>query len=394
MDTTERPEDYAARVVAAARERTLAGWTLPAAHFVPREIRRVGVIGAGVMGSGIAQWCAAHGRNVLLHDVNDRMLARGLQVARDLFDGAVRRGKCSDAAARAGLRRLQTTTAWDGFGDCDLIIEAIVENVTAKQRLFAELATVARPDAVLATNTSALPLEQITARMADAARVVGLHFFNPVGRMPLVELVVGRKTARPTAEAALRFVLELGKLPVICRSSPGFLVTRVLFFYLNEACRLWAEGVSTERIDAAMRGWGWPMGPMRLIDEVGVDVTDFIFSEMAHYFPERFERSVACERLLERGLQGRKNGTGSGFYRHEGRDAVPDPGLSALQPRGGATADDIVRRLMTVMVVEARHCVAEGVVGTAEDVDFSLLTGAGFPMQRGGLLRWAANVSA
>lgn len=388
----ESPAAYAARLQTAARERTLAGWTLPEPTIVPREIRRVGVIGAGVMGSGIAQWCAACGHDVVLRDVNDEVLARGLQVAHDLFDGAVQRGKLTAEQAAAGKARLTSTTAWTGFGDCDLIVEAIVENVAVKQRLFAELLTVARSDALLATNTSALPLEEIAALLPDALRVVGLHFFNPVSRMPLVELVLGRATGRAAAESALQFVKSLRKTPVICRSAPGFLVTRVLFFYLNEACRLWEEGVATEALDAAMQAWGWPMGPMRLIDEVGVDVTDFIFGEMAHYFPARFARSTICGRLLQHELRGRKNGASAGFYRYEGRVATPNP---AVQPGAvrAESADEIVRRLLNVMVGEARRCVAEGVVQSAADADFALLSGAGFPAARGGLLYWAERES-
>lgn len=390
----ETPEAYAARLQAAARERTLAGWELPKTEFAPRAIRRVGIIGAGVMGSGIAQWCAACGYDVVLRDVNDEVLARGLRVAHELFDGAVQRGKLSAEEAAARKTRLGTTTAWAGFAECDLIIEAIVENVAAKQQLFAELLTVARPDALLATNTSALPLEEITAQLPDASRVVGLHFFNPVSRMPLVELVLGRATSRAAAELALRFVKSLRKTPVICRSAPGFLVTRVLFFYLNEACRLWEKGVATEALDAAMQAWGWPMGPMRLIDEVGVDVTDFIFGEMAHYFPARFERSAICGRLLEQGLRGRKNGASSGFYQYQGRDASPNPALAAHPNESTPSADEIARRLMHVMVAEARRCVEEGVVLSPEDADFALLSGAGFPATRGGLLYWAREQKA
>lgn len=388
MSDSISPADHAARLQAAACERTLDGWEFAAAELNVRPVRRVGVIGAGVMGSGIAQWCAACGHEVILRDVNDEVLARGRRVAAELFDGAVQRGKLSAADAQAGLGRLKTTTTWDGFADCDLIIEAIVENVAVKQALFAELMAVARADALLATNTSALPLEEITAQLPDASRVVGLHFFNPVSRMPLVELILGRATARGAAEAALAFVKTLRKTPVVCRSAPGFFVTRVLFFYLNEACRLWESGVRTEALDAAMQAWGWPMGPMRLIDEVGIDVTDFIFGEMAHYFPARFERSRICGQLLAQGLKGRKNGASCGFYVYQGRDASPNPGV---QPVAACelSADEIVRRLMSVMTAEARRCVAEGVVLTEDDADFALLSGTGFPAARGGLL-WGA----
>jgi 3-hydroxyacyl-CoA dehydrogenase / enoyl-CoA hydratase / 3-hydroxybutyryl-CoA epimerase len=211
---------------------------------------------------------------------------------------------------------------------------------------------------------------------------------------------VGRDTSADAAGRALALVKALGKSPVICRSSPGFLVTRVLFFYLNEAVRLWEGGTSTVALDEALRDFGWPMGPLRLIDEVGVDVTDFIFGELAHYFPERFKRTLATARMLAAGLKGRKNGASRGFYRYEGgaekvNDAETVPLLtprSTEQSSASRPARDrreLVDHLMRVMVDEADRCLAEGVVKSPDDVDFALLTGTGFPAFRGGLLRWA-----
>jgi len=372
-----------------AKKRTLAGWFAEGPAAPP--IRKVGVVGAGVMGSGIAQWCAARGHEVVMRDVKPEFVERGLAVARGVFDEAVARGKLKPGDVAAGLARLKTTTEWDGFADCDLVIEAIVENVAAKQALFAELLRVVRPDCVLASNTSALPIEELAATAAVPGRTLGIHFFNPVSRMPLVELVLSPHTARVTAERTLAFVKALGKSPVICKSSPGFLVTRVLFFYLNEACRLSEEGVPTEALDTAMRDWGWPMGPMRLIDEVGVDVTDFILGEMAHYFPGRFQATSICARLLAAGLKGRKNGASSGFYAYADRKETVNPEIVKFAT-GKASAlgtAAIADRLMGVMVAEARRCLDEGVVKTPEDVDFALLSGAGFPAFRGGLMRWA-----
>jgi 3-hydroxyacyl-CoA dehydrogenase/enoyl-CoA hydratase/3-hydroxybutyryl-CoA epimerase len=379
----------------AAKKRTLEGW-IPgrrgAAAATP--VRRVGVVGAGVMGSGIAHWLAVRGFDVVLRDVQPEFVERGRAVIRGLFEEAVKRGRMSRGDAEVAEGRIATTTAWKGFAACDLVIEAIVEDAGAKQNLFRELAAVVKPDAILASNTSALPIEEIGAQ-------VGIHFFNPVGRMPLVELIVGKSTSADSAERALALVKALGKSPVICRSAPGFLVTRVLFFYLNEAVRLWEEGVPTETIDAALRDFGWPMGPLRLIDEVGVDVTDFIFGEMAHYFPGRFVRTTATAKLLAAGLRGRKNGAGRGFYRYEGKvEAVNDEAAalcggtrerfsksssSSLQGTG------IADRLMAVMIAEAQRCLDEGVVKSPDDIDFALLSGAGFPAWRGGLMRYAAS---
>ena len=395
MSFPENNEAYATCLLAEARQRTLDGWELPhsgSTTSAPSKIRKVGVIGAGVMGSGIAQWCAACGYEVVLRDMQPEFLERGMDVMRGIFAGSVKREKCTEQESEASLASITTTTAWDGFAECDVVIEAIVEDVAVKQTLFHELAGIVRPDALLVSNTSALPLEEVARGVSHPERVLGLHFFNPVGRMPLVELIVGKATSAETALRGLNFVKGLKKSSVICRSSPGFLVTRVLFFYLNEACRLREEGVATESIDAAMHRWGWPMGPMRLIDEVGVDVTAFIFGELAHYFPDRFQRSGICTRLLGLELKGRKNGASSGFYVYEGRESAVNTQIAELQPESTdlADAESIQARLMGVMIAEARRCLDEGVVQAPEDVDFALLSGAGFPPARGGLMRWAS----
>jgi 3-hydroxyacyl-CoA dehydrogenase / enoyl-CoA hydratase / 3-hydroxybutyryl-CoA epimerase len=328
--------------------------------------------------------------------VKPEFVERGLAVIRGVFDEAVARKKLKPEAAAAGLARVRTTTAWDGFGECDLVVEAVTENVALKQQLFAELAAVVRPDCVLASNTSALPIEELAAKAAQPGRTVGLHFFNPVSRMPLVELVLSPHTTRATAERALAFAKALGKTPVICRSSPGFLVTRVLFFYLNEACLLWEQGVAVEMLDTAMRGWGWPMGPMRLIDEVGVDVSDFIYGEMAHYFPGRFTGATVCRRMLAAGMKGRKNGASSGFYTYAGGKEALNPAMAQFAP--GATsplsAAAITERLNRVMIDETKRVLDEGVLKTPEDADFALLMGAGFPAFRGGLMRYARSSGA
>ena len=358
--------------------------------------KKIGVVGAGVMGSGIAQWCAARGHDVVLRDVKPEFVERGLAVIRGVFDEAVARKKMKPEAAAAGLARVKTTTVWDGFGDCDLVIEAIVENVAAKSALFAELAKVVRPDCVLASNTSALPIEELAATVTEPGRTIGLHFFNPVSRMPLVELVLSPHTARGTAERTLAFAKALGKSPVVCKSSPGFLVTRVLFFYLNEACQLWEQGAATETLDPALRDWGWPMGPMRLIDEVGVDVAEFIFAEMAHYFPARFKSSTVCHRMLAAGMKGRKNGASTGFYTYvDGKEAL-NPAMREFAPamKSSLSAAAITERLNRVMIDETKRVLDEGVLKTPEDADFALLMGAGFPAFRGGLMRYAKSIGA
>ncbi len=370
----------------------------PAAKTAPSSspFQIIGIVGAGVMGSGIAQWCATRGCGVMLCDTERPALENAIKVIRGLFDDMIARGQITHPAAHKAMGSIGVTTSLEDFDSCDIVIEAIVENVATKQKLFAELSKVVQPDCVLASNTSALPIEELSAGATGPERILGLHFFNPVGRMPLVELVLGPRTSRATAERALAFVRTLGKTPVICRSSPGFLVTRVLFFYLNEACRLWEQGVPTEVIDRAMRDWGWPMGPMRLIDEVGVDVSDFIYGEMKHYFPDRFTGATICNQMLAAGLKGRKNGAGSGFYTYAGGGETLNAALARFAPATTVAMDPkaIADRLNGVMIEETKRVLAEGVLKGPDDADLALLLGAGFPAFRGGLMRYAKSIGA
>lgn len=379
----------------AVKKLTVDAWfPKPENAAAPAPFKKIGVIGAGVMGSGIAQWCAARGYGVVMRDVKPEFVERGMTVIKGLFDEAAKRGKMSADAAAAGFARVQGTTDLAHFADCDLVVEAIVENVAAKQALFAELSKIVRADCVLASNTSALPIEELAATATHPGRTIGIHFFNPVSRMPLIEMVLSPHTTRDTADRVLAFAKHLGKTPVICKSSPGFLVTRALFFYLNEACLLWEQGVPTDALDKAMRDWGWPMGPMRLIDEVGVDVTDFIYGEMKHYYPERFKSATVCNRMLAAGLKGRKNGASTGFYTYEGGKEQLNPAMAQFS--GGAVkpmdAKAIQDHLNGVMIAETKRVLDEGVLKTADDADFALLMGTGFPAFRGGLMRYAKSV--
>lgn len=383
----------------AGKKANLDAWfTEPAAPVAPSgsPFQIIGIVGAGVMGSGIAQWCATRGCGVMLCDSERPVLENAIKVIRGLFDDMIKRGQITHPAAHKAMGSIGVTTSLEDFDGCDIVIEAIVENVAAKQKLFAELSKIVQPDCVLASNTSALPIEELSAGATGPERILGLHFFNPVGRMPLVELVLGPQTNRATAEQALAFVRTLGKTPVICRSSPGFLVTRVLFFYLNEACRLWEQGVPAEVIDRAMRDWGWPMGPLRLIDEVGVDVSDFIYHEMKHYFPDRFTGATICARMLAAGLKGRKNGAGSGFYAYAGGKEALNPGLALFAPTETLAMEPpaIADRLNAVMIEETKRVLAEGVLKGPDDADLALLLGAGFPAFRGGLMRYAKSIGA
>lgn len=375
------------------KKTNLDAWFPPEPAGTPPivPVRNVGIIGAGVMGTGIAHWCAMQGVGVLLHDVDRNILKHGVEVIRELFREAENHGKISHAAAHKAMGGIGLSSSLEDFEFCDLVVETVTEDAAVKQQVFAELVRFAPPEVVLASNTSALPLERITAGVPEPGRVVGLHFFNPVARMPLVEIALTAQTTRATAARVVGLVRALGKTPVICRASPGLLVTRVLACYLNEACRLWEEGGSTEVIDRAMTDWGWPMGPLRLIDEVGVDVMNSVFTEMEKSFPGRFTATQICGQMVKAGLGGRKNGSSSGFYTYSGENAAvsPLPGQFAPSATEGIDKKAIPERLLRRMIEETQCALAEGIVKTEDEVDLALLLGIGFPAFRGGLMHYA-----
>jgi 3-hydroxyacyl-CoA dehydrogenase / enoyl-CoA hydratase / 3-hydroxybutyryl-CoA epimerase len=359
---------------------------------VNAPVSRVGVIGAGVMGSGIAQWLSARGFGVVLLDVDEQALNRASEIIAKHFEEVVRRGRTGAAEAENASNAIRMTTDWEGIAKCDLIIEAIVEDIAAKQSLFAKLASLVPPTTILASNTSALPIDEIGAGVSGSERMIGIHFFNPVGRMPLVEVSLGSLTSRPTADRVAAWTRAIGKRAVFCRSSPGFIVTRMLFFYLNDAMRIWITQPDTRAIDEAMLDFGMPMGPLRLIDEIGIDVTACVINSMRSYYAGRFEPATTAATLVGASLNGRKGG--AGFYHYSsGGEVVNEEAavIAGAAPSGDPlTAEQIRDRLLALMVREARGCMEEGVVKSPEDIDFAMRLGTGFPASRGGLTQWAA----
>jgi len=384
-----------------ARKTTLDGWFPPAETPAPSAgFRTIGIVGAGSMGSGIAHWCAAHDYGVILCDSNRAAIEKGVGVIRALFADGVARGKVSADSAHRMTGGIGITTSLEDFEYCDLIIEAVAEDLAEKKKVFAELAGLIKPECIVVSTSSALPIEELAAGMPDPQRVLGMHFFNPVSRMPLLEIALGSQTGRVAAGRVLALARAMGKTPVISRSSPGHFVARVFFTYLNEACRIRDEGVAIEVIDEAMVGAGWPMGPMRVLDEIGIDVAAAVFAELAGYFPDRFAASTLCRRMAAAGLRGRKNGAGTGFY-HYAEDSPrprPNPAMAQFAPVEGGShrsaAWEIHDRLRHVLEEEARRALGEGVVRTAEDAEIALILGAAFPAHRGPLFRGGAKTGA
>ena len=359
----------------------------------PREVHSTAVLGAGVMGGGIAQLIAAEtDLPVRMKDVNDGALASGMQHAAQLFTKQVERRRLTQPEARRKMNHILPTLDYSGFGRADLVVEAIVENMNVKQEVFAETARHVAAGAVLASNTSSLSIAGIGARTPHRERVVGMHFFNPVHRMPLVEVIAPEGSDPAAVNTVFAFTRKLGKTPVLVSDTPGFLVNRLLMFYSTEALWLLDAGYKIEDVDRAMADWGMPMGPMALTDEVGIDVA----TKVAHILHDAFSDRLPLPEWLDKAPQSGRLGTKNrkGFYLYEGRERKgPDPSvypLLGLQPRvEHPDPGTIVDRMVLPMVNEAARCLEEKVVRSAADLDLSLIFGTGFPPFRGGLCRWA-----
>jgi len=358
----------------------------------PADIDRVAVIGAGVMGAGITHWLSSRKVSTVMQDLDDGKVAAGMRRIGKLYEDGVKRRLFSREEARRLIDRISPVAGSVPLKHADLVIEAAVENLDVKKTIFAELCDRVRPDTVLATNTSALAVGELAddSRITHPERIVGLHFFNPVHRMKLVEIVVTGKTSPEVVETALRFTRKIGKLPVVVKDSPGFLVNRVLMPYLIEAGRLFDGGVEALQIDEAMLDFGMPMGPLRLLDEVGLDVAMHVADTMVEELGERFAAPPVLKQLVERGLLGRKSG--EGFYVYEkGGTGVSERAL-ARRASGSLQSlkeNDIAERLSLLMVNESFRVLDEGVVANGDDVDFGMILGTGFAPFRGGPITYA-----
>ncbi len=352
-----------------------------------RPVRKMGVIGAGTMGGAIAELAAARDIPVVLKDIDQEALDSGLRHAGDLLRKAAAAKVFSEEKASLKFALITGTLDYDAMEGADAVVEAVVERMAVKQQVLRE-AESAAPEAVLATNTSSLSVDGMASGVERPGSVLGLHFFNPVHKMPLVEVIAGPRTDPGTLATGFGLVLALGKTPVLVADRPGFLVNRLLGPYLNEAGFLLEGGSAVEDIDGALEAFGMPMGPLRLLDEIGFDVARHASRELSAAFGERMQPSGVLDGMIEDGRLGRKNGLG--FHRYEnGRDGGADPTVDRLFGSGGSPTDEIGRRCLYVMVNEAAYALEEQVVDGPDPVDLAMVMGTGFPPFRGGLLRWA-----
>jgi 3-hydroxyacyl-CoA dehydrogenase/enoyl-CoA hydratase/carnithine racemase len=384
---------------AAAPAQTAAG--RPVAE--PVAVARPAVIGAGIMGAGIVASHLRAGFDVTLVDVQAEALARSVATILDeaAWDRSTRRADAARAVALAG--GLHTGTRMAVIADADLVIESVLERTDVKRQVLAEIERTVGPAAVIATNTSTNPIAKLAESLRDPARFCGIHFFNPVRRMTLVEVVRGPATSDATVATAVAHVKRLGKCPVVVRDSPGFLVNRVLMPYLHESVEMLRAGVDQQRIDRVARGFGMPMGPLELYDMIGLDTAFYAGLVLDDAYGDRIEASPLIPALVKSGRLGRKSG--AGFYRYRpgggqrARIERPDEEVPRLiepyrLPARETSDATIADRLFLPMLLEALRALDEGIVRDGRDVDLAVIHALGFPPFRGGLLAWGDSLGA
>jgi 3-hydroxyacyl-CoA dehydrogenase / enoyl-CoA hydratase / 3-hydroxybutyryl-CoA epimerase len=353
-------------------------------------ITKAAVIGAGVMGSGIVQWLSSRDCQVAMRDINAAAVAHGMANIGKLYQAGVERRKFTAIEARQGIDRVRPMVELYPMKQIDLVIEAAVERLDLKVDLFHQLEGRIRDDAILATNTSALSITTIAQGLLVPERVVGIHFFNPVHRMQLVEVIRGEKTDPEVLQRSVKFVQRIGKMPVVVKDSPGFIVNRILMPYMIEAARLFELGADVKAIDDAMLDFGMPMGPLRLADEVGVDVALHVSETLAKPFAKYLVVPKVLSQLVEKKWLGKK--TGKGFYLHQGKTCQPneaDIRFMRDDKAANAALGKLQSRMVLLMVNEAARCLEESLVEGPEDIDFAMIMGTGFAPFRGGPLRFA-----
>ena len=365
----------------------------------PGAIKSVAVVGAGIMGQGIAAASLKRNLSVTLADAVPDALSKGVQqILEEVAYDKEKKGPDAAKAVRyAGL--LNPATADAEVAPADLVIEAIVENPEVKRQLYARLEPQLSPQAILASNTSTIPISKLAESLKRPERFCGIHFFNPVRKMPLVEVIRGAKTSDETVATAVAYAKNIGKSPIVVNDGPGFLVNRLLTPYLNEALELFADGAEMKAIERAAKEFGMPMGPFTLYDVIGLDTSFYAGRVMYEAFPDRTAASPILPALVKAGRLGQKNGLGFFSYKDRGRGA-PDPAANELikqyvnkNPQK-FTQEQITARLFLPMVLEATRILEAKVVRDPRDVDLGLIFGVGFPPFKGGLLFWADSLGA
>jgi 3-hydroxyacyl-CoA dehydrogenase/enoyl-CoA hydratase/3-hydroxybutyryl-CoA epimerase len=361
-------------------------------------IHSAGVLGAGTMGGGIAQLLADKDIPARMKDLNAPALALGIQAAASIFKKQVQKRKLNKRQYMQKLNLIAPVTDYAGFQSTDVVIEAIVENIEVKKKVFAELEGQVKDSCVIASNTSSLSISKMQTALTKPERFVGMHFFNPVHRMPLVEVIRGEKTSDEAVSTIFQFSKRLGKTPIVVKDAPGFLVNRLLIPFCTGAACLLEEGVAIEDIDRVLGKFGMPMGAIELIDEVGIDVGEKVSHILHDAFGERMEPSKLNSKLVAAGYLGKKNG--KGFYQYDpktkrkGEVNATVYEVLGVKPGKKVSDEEIIERCIYPMINEASRCLEEKIVESSQEVDLGMIMGTGFPPFRGGLLRYADVVGA
>ena len=363
----------------------------PSAQGMIANLQRGAVLGAGTMGGGIAWLMADHNMAPIMKDLNPAGLELGLKQAAKNFGEALKRRKLSYDDFERKQRSIMPQLDNAGFKRVDLVIEAVVEKMEIKKQVFSDIENYVSDETLLTSNTSSLSVEEMAGALKKPERFAGLHFFNPVHRMPLVEIITHSKVAPETLQALYEWVLRVKKTPVIVKDGPGFLVNRILMPYLNEAGFLLSEGMRVKDLDEACMNFGMPMGPCRLLDEIGIDVGVKVAHILHDGLGERAQTSGFSQHMVERDWLGKKSGIGFYKYDEKGKPAGENGQLKELLPKKAKSMDqvDIQMRVFLPMINEAAVILDEGIVDHARTVDLGLIFGIGFPPFRGGLLRYA-----
>jgi len=368
----------------------------------PVDVGKVGVLGAGLMGAGIAQSAAYNGYNVRLKDKDNDGLSWGMNYISDLFDKLVRKRKMTVPMADVNLGRVSPTTEYTGFGQCDLVVEAVFEDLDLKQQVLRDVEDSRGDDAdemVFASNTSTIPISKIAEASDHPEQVLGMHFFSPVYKMPLLEIIRTDQTSDRALATALDVGRSLGKTCIVVDDGPGFFTSRVIGAYINEAGWILQEGASIDDIDEAMKEFGFPVGPLKLVDEVGFDVAVKAAATLQDAFSERWNSPTTMEALADQGRKGKKNEWGFYTYEYEDGEVVStgvDESVYDVLPGGQnrkpIDAELIRQRCWLAMLNECAYCLQEGIARQPRDVDIGVIFGLGFPPFRGGVCRYADEV--
>ena len=361
--------------------------------------KQAAVLGAGIMGGGIAYQSAWKGVPVIMKDINDKSLTLGMNEAAKLLNKQLERGKIDGLKLAGVIGTIHSTLDYAGFERVDVVVEAVVENPKVKKAVLTETESRVRPDTVLASNTSTIPISELASVLQRPENFCGMHFFNPVHRMPLVEIIRGEKTADSTIAKVVAWASKMGKTPIVVNDCPGFFVNRVLFPYFAGFSQLLRDGADFRKIDKVMeKQFGWPMGPAYLLDVVGIDTAHHAQAVMAAGFPQRMQKDYrdAIDALFDAGRFGQKNGQGFWRYKEDSKgkpkkeeDSAVDELLAGVsQPKRDFSDEEIIARMMIPMVNEVVRCLEEGIIASPAEADMALVYGLGFPPFHGGAFRW------